>query len=91
MNKICPVCGKQFEIDDKRKKYCSAECARRSHLEQARLSSADCREQRRYEEQHKYISQIVHRIVSVHKIKTIDEMVTEIMDKYYIRRYNKDK
>ena len=33
MEKVCPVCGKNFETHDKRQKYCSAECAKQAKLE----------------------------------------------------------
>lgn len=32
MNKTCPVCGREFDNKDKRKRYCSEACAYRAKL-----------------------------------------------------------
>lgn len=34
MNSVCSICGREFETHDKRKKYCSRECARQAKLNQ---------------------------------------------------------
>lgn len=88
---VCPICCEQFETYDKRKKYCSTECARNSHLDRTKQMTADKRKQQRQETQYKCASAIVHRVIATHKIKTIDELVGDLLDKYYFREYNKKK
>ncbi len=35
MEKVCPLCGKNFSPSHGNRKYCSAECSEKAHLNQA--------------------------------------------------------
>lgn len=49
MNSVCSICGREFETHDKRKRYCSRECARQAKLNQNNNWNKVEREEKRIE------------------------------------------
>lgn len=49
MSKTCPICGKQFDSEDRRKRYCSLECAERARLNGCNVRAKSLRDDHRRE------------------------------------------
>lgn len=78
MIKVCPVCGKEFETHDKRKKYCSRECARRAKFNQHNNWNKGKREEERME----WAKNEARDILRMASTLTVDQLAYYIYNNY---------
>lgn len=84
--KICPICGRQFATNNKRKKYCQPECAR----EQQRRTNLACAKRRIRRRSRPMQMQLASKVVEmVYKATTHERAIEDIVDNYRLEEYNK--
>lgn len=87
MNKTCPICGKQFETHDKRKKYCSIECARRARSSQNYTWNKNDRDAKRME----WAKNEARDILRMASTLTVDQLAYYIYNNYEKKRKRRSK
>lgn len=75
MIKTCPICEKHFETHDKRKKYCSIQCARRAKINNNSERNKDYREEKRWDWAYSEAEKI-------QRIRGIDELAGHVYNSY---------
>lgn len=81
MIKICPICGEQFETHDRRKKYCSTECARHAKISQNNNWNKGEREEKRLKWVHEEAYKI-YELALEENAYGMDDLVDYIYNNY---------
>lgn len=79
MIKTCPICGKQFECNDLRRRYCSAECARRAKYNWNSAWNKENREDKHKDWAYREAEKLAHLLVDQ---DAMDELANYIYNNY---------